>query len=67
LWWRGAGRILQIARHCNRAGDLPDVSNAFREVGESSHAGGTALLCMGLFSIFLMAAAAAGAKATMQF
>jgi len=45
----------------------PTCQNFFREVAESTHASDAILLCMGLFSIFLMAAAAAGAKATMQF
>jgi hypothetical protein len=30
--------VLQIARRCNSAGDLPDVSKCFREVAQSIHA-----------------------------
>jgi hypothetical protein len=44
--------ILQIARGCNSAGDLPDVSKCFCGAAQSILAGDTMLLCMGLFSIF---------------
>jgi hypothetical protein len=50
--WAGPWAFLQMARWCNCAGDLPDVSKCFCRAGQNIHAGGKMLLCMGLFSIF---------------